>query len=101
MKAFEEYKEGELVIYKNRYNDPTAIYEAYKSKYTPNAFRLKNSTGEVVADISEITPVADGVSYAKSNSNLQSDVRHTIAVPNPLPKGYDSDGFWDSFDIQD
>lgn len=57
MKSFEDYKDGEWVFYKNNYNDRDYQFQAYKSQYTHNAFRLKNHNGEVIADISEITPM--------------------------------------------
>lgn len=57
MKKFEDYVDGEWVYYQNNYHDSDFQFRAYKSQYTHNAFRLKNNKREVVADISEITPM--------------------------------------------
>jgi hypothetical protein len=60
MRKFEDYTDGELVFYKNNYYDK---YRAYKSQYTHNAFRLKNDKTEIIADISDITPVGGDREY--------------------------------------
>lgn len=77
--TFDDYKDGDWVVYKN----PNSVwhlltFQAYKSQYTHNAFRLKYGKREVVADISEIEPISNvntlmKEEYEKPNRNLQQD----------------------------
>ena len=60
MKTFDEYKDGDWVVYRKPGSDWHLMsFQAYKSKYTHNAFRLKYGSREVVADISEIEPISE------------------------------------------
>ncbi len=78
-KTFDEYKDGEWVVYLN-YGQKRhlQVFQAFKSKYTPNAFRLKHTETELIADISEIRPKesttysnhAIGSYYDQFNSSL-------------------------------
>lgn len=77
MKPFEEYEDGEWVTYVN-VKSPWHLmqFQAYKSQWTENAFRLKYGTREVIADISEIEPIKNTNSllteaYDYTNSSLQ------------------------------
>jgi hypothetical protein len=93
MKQFEDYKDGDLVYYKSSYE----VYQAYKSKYTHNAFRLKGHGDDIVADISEINPVLEN--YEKFNSDIQRD----FGLTGILPQGYvdsdaDATGFYGIYD---
>lgn len=68
MKTWEEFEDGEWVVYKN----PGHVwhlmqFQAYKSKYTHNAFRLKYGEREQVAHISEIEPISEATRLAKEN----------------------------------
>lgn len=80
MKTFDQYSDGDWVVYINP-KSPWHLmqFQAYKSQYTHNAFRLKFGAREVVADISEVEElkqmnnVLQEDIYARSNSNLQSD----------------------------
>lgn len=79
MKTFEEYKNGDWVVYKNPNHDWHLMsFQAYKSQHTHNAFRLKYGHREVIADISEIAPISEmnkliQEEYEKPNRNLQHD----------------------------
>ena len=94
MKQFEDYKDGDLVYYKSSY----VVYVAYKSKYTHNAFRLKEVGSEdIVADISEIRPASEN--YEQFNS----DIQHDFGPAGILPQGYvdsdaDATGFYSIYD---
>lgn len=89
MKSFEDYVDGEWVYYKNNYHDSDYQFQAYKSQYTHNAFRLKNHKGEVIADISEITPMIvrpestvnsvglPGMSFQEFQQRIDSDADAT------------------------
>lgn len=96
MKTFDEYVDGETVTYKNRYGNDN-IFKAYKSQYTYNAFRLKNHTGEVVADITEIEPC--GARNEKPTSDFQRSSGH--APTRYIDSDADASGFYDVHDVQD
>lgn len=77
MKTFEEYQDGDWVIYVRPGHEWHLMsFQAYKSKYTYNAFRLKYGEREIVADIEEVRPQSEtnnllAESYEKeSNSGL-------------------------------
>ena len=59
MKSFEEYNDGDWVVMKKD-GHPWHLmqFQAYKSSYTHDAFRLKYGSREYVADISEIEPLS-------------------------------------------
>lgn len=60
MKSFDEYQDGEWVVYVNAGHVwDTMFFQAYKSQYTKDAFRLKYGNREVIADILEIRPIKD------------------------------------------
>lgn len=96
MRTFDDYTDGELVYYLNGYRE----YEAFKSKYTHNAFRLKHSSGEeLVADITEITPI--GERYEKSNRYLQpgSGPAGLYGIDEGFDNSnYDASGIFDTSD---
>lgn len=75
MRSFEEYYDGDWVVYKKSGHPwDMMFFQAYKSIYTHDAFRLKYGRREVVADISEIQLLVDynkERSYEDINSNLQ------------------------------
>lgn len=79
MKTFEEYQDGDWVVYKNPHSDWHLMsFQAYKSQWTHNAFRLKYGKREVVADISEIEPISEmnklvQEEYENPSRNLQSN----------------------------
>jgi hypothetical protein len=72
MKRFEDYNDGDLVYFKEK------VYKAFKSKITPDAFKLKSSTGlkDELVDISEIKP---------------------YEMPQGLPSGHYSNETYDDF----
>lgn len=68
MKTFDEYQNGEWVTYKNPGHEWHLMqFQAYKSEYTYNAFRLKFGAREVIADISEVSPIQE------TNKLIQQD----------------------------
>lgn len=70
MKQFDDYKDGDWVTYRNPKSEwHNMQFQAYKSKYTPDAFRLKFGTREVVADISEVLPMSE------TNHGLREDLQ--------------------------
>jgi hypothetical protein len=78
MKTIHEYVDGDWVIYKNPKSEYHLYnFQAYKSQWTSDAFRLKRSGTEVIADISEIEPVFD---------KTQIKEEHENSIPN-LPRG--------------
>lgn len=94
MKTFDEYKDGDWVFYLNNYHDPDYRFQAYKSKYTHNAFRLKNSKGERVADISEISPIWGNINE-NSTTDLQSGFRSSRGT---VDSDADSSGIYHIYD---
>lgn len=79
MKTFEEYNDGDWVVYKNPSSNWHLMqFQLYKSQWTHNAFRLKFGNREVIADISEIEPIHEinnliKGEYEKSDRHLQFD----------------------------
>lgn len=60
MKTFDEYQNGDWVNYKNPGHKWHLMkFQAFKSEYTYNAFRLKYDDLEVIADISEVFPIQE------------------------------------------
>lgn len=82
MKSFKDYTDGEWVVYVKRDHPWNLMqFQAYKSRYTDNAFRLKYGEREVIADISEIQPIAE----------INNLIRGQIENTNPdLPRGLGS-----------
>lgn len=77
MKTFDEYNDGDWVVYINPgHNWHLLQFQAYKSKFTHNAFRLKYGAREVVADLSEIRPSSETNSLMQGtyNANAYSDL---------------------------
>jgi hypothetical protein len=79
MKTFDEYKDGDWVVYVNPGHPWHHMqFQAYKSQWTHDAFRLKYGTREVIADITEVRPMADmtdllKASHGEFDSYLQRD----------------------------
>lgn len=86
MKSFEEYNDGDWVVYFNpEHNWHLMQFQAYKSKYTHNAFRLKYGDREVVADISEIRPSSE------TNELIRG---HNENINTNLPRGFGQAGIY-------
>jgi hypothetical protein len=77
MKSFDDYKDGDWVVYNNPNSSWHLMsFQAYKSQWTHNAFRLKYGSREVVADISEIRPISDVNNLMKeTNENTNRDLQ--------------------------
>ncbi len=58
MKKFEDYKDGDWVTFQKPGHAWDGMqFQAYPSKWTPDAFRLKYGDREIIADISEVNPL--------------------------------------------
>ena len=86
MKSFDEYIDGEWVVYINE-SHPWHLmqFQVYKSKYTHNAFRLKYGDREVVADILEIR------SASETNNLLRGQIENSN---RDLPRGFRQSGIY-------
>lgn len=97
MRTFDDYKDGDWVTYVN-YGHPFHLkqFQAYKSQWTHNAFRLKYGSREVVADISEIEPISETNRLVKEEyENLNTD------LPRNLGRRYQEDDEEESSYVQD
>lgn len=76
MKSFNDYKDGDWVVYYNpNHHWHLMQFQAYKSRYTDDAFRLKYGDREVIADISEIRPSSETNELIRGhNENVNPDI---------------------------
>lgn len=82
MKSFHDYNDGDWVVYKNPGHSWHLMnFQAYKSKWTNNAFRLKYGDREVVADISEIEPISEATKLAGENDKLNRNNQRNFTSP--------------------
>lgn len=76
MKSFEDYNDGDWVVL-NREDHPWHLmsFQAFKSQFTHNAFRLKYGDREYIADISEIKPLNEANGLIRPhNGNAPSSI---------------------------
>lgn len=100
MKLFEEYKDGEwVVLFNEKHPWHLMQFQAYKSKWTHGAFRLKYGNRELIVDISEVHPIAEINKLLKErDEKLNRDNQSGFNPGVAGIVGFDEDG---TYHIQD
>lgn len=95
MKTFDQYKDGDWIVLTIPGHQWHGMqFQAYKSQWTHDAFRLKFGAREMVADISEIRPVSESNNVLKETyANLDTDLRSNAGQPRSQYGNDDFDYF--------